>query len=79
MRNNVIKLPDNENMNHHHFCPKCHYWLFGENRGDQYCPHCGIKLFWNSKNLEEFHSQMYDYSISRYKQLVEHKEACYAK
>ena len=56
MRNNVIKLPDNENMHHHHFCPKCHYWLFGENRGDPYCPHCGIKLFWNSKNLDEFHS-----------------------
>ena len=74
MQSNLIKLPDEENMHYHYFCPQCHYWLFGEDIGSQYCPHCGIELFWNSEKLQDFHSTNYEFGLKRYEALIEQKE-----
>ena len=79
MQNNIIKLPDTDSMRHHHFCSRCHYELFGEDIGVKYCPHCGQKLSWESKKANEFHTLIFEFSQSRYKELMEYKEACYAK
>ena len=74
MQSNLIKLPDEENMHHHFFCPQCHYWLFGEDVGSKYCPHCGTALFWNSEKVNNFHTENYDFAIKRYNALIEWKE-----
>lgn len=66
---NIIKLKDEDSMHTHAFCPSCHYWLFGEDVGVNYCPHCGIKLFWNSKKISKVHESWYEMSIERYSQL----------
>jgi hypothetical protein len=66
---NIIKLKDEDCMHTHTFCSSCHYWLFGEDRGVNYCPHCGIKLFWNSEKMSKVHENWYEISIERYNQL----------
>ena len=74
MPNNIIKLPDEENMHTHAFCPQCYYWLFGENKGSKYCPHCGIELFWDSEKAENYHLENYKFGIQRYNSLIKRKE-----
>lgn len=70
MENNLIKLPDIDgNMRYYYFCPSCYYWIGGEDVGANYCPHCGMQLFWKSKKANDYHKMNFDYSIEYYKRL----------
>ena len=71
MQNNIIKLPDTENMHYHHFCSLCHYELFGEDVGVKYCPHCGQTLSWKSKKANNFHKLNFEFSQNRYNKMRE--------
>lgn len=70
MQNKIIKLPDEDRRwRNQPFCPSCYYWLFGQDVGSIYCPHCGIKLSWDSEKANKYHEMSYDISIERYNQL----------
>lgn len=75
----VIELQDEDSMHHQHFCPKCHYWLFGENIGINYCPHCGTELVWDwdVEKIERLYRQRYEMSIKRYEELMEYAKQRY--
>lgn len=74
MQNRVIKLHDEDCMHYQHFCPKCHYWFFGENIGINYCPYCGTMLAWDwdIEKIEHLRQQRYEMSIKRYEELMEY-------
>lgn len=72
MTDNIIKLPDtdgNSNIYYRYFCLSCHYFIFGEDVGANYCPHCGMKLSWASDKAKDYHKMNFDYSIEYYERL----------
>ena len=67
---NLIKLSNIDgNMHYHYFCPSCHYLIFGEDAGANYCPHCGTQLFWELEKAKNYHQMNFDYSIEYYERL----------
>jgi hypothetical protein len=66
----VIKLREKDRHITQAFCPVCHYWLFGEDVGSKYCPHCGIKLSWDKEKLDKYHEMLYNASIQMYEELI---------
>ena len=74
MQSNIIKLPDHDgSMRYQRFCPNCSYWLFGEDIGSKYCPHCGVSLIWNSEKADLFHQTNYKLSLKKYSSCKEHQ------
>ena len=65
MINDIIKIPDDESMHYHLYCPKCNF-LFIQLRGAKYCPNCGIELNWNSPKLEKNFEDFVDISKKHY-------------
>ena len=76
MQSNIIKLPDHDgNMHYQRFCPNCFYWLFGEDIGSKYCPHCGVSLIWDSEKANLFHQTNYELSLEEYILCKEHQNS----
>ncbi len=78
MYKNIIKIPFSQTKNeYHYFCNKCHFYFY-QNIGNtfypNFCPNCGISLYWCSGRSKDYFDEWIQFSQDLYKEL-NNKEA----